>query len=65
MGNYSTEIKGLYPTLVLNMRFRVTDLDYLVLCITQSFAAMHTSANESSMPQVRHPKKEDRQIMAP
>lgn len=57
MENYSTEIKGLYPTSVLNMRVKVPDLDDLALYITQSFATMHTSADESTMSQVRPPKK--------
>lgn len=57
MRNYSTEIKGIYPTSVLNMRFKVPDLDYLALYITQSFATIRTSADESTMSQVRPPKK--------
>lgn len=47
----------IYPTSVLNMRFKVPDLDYLVLHIIQSFATLHTSADESTMSQFRPPKK--------
>lgn len=57
MENYSTEIKGLYSTSVLNMRVKVPDLNDLALYITQSFATMHISADESTMSQVRPSKK--------
>lgn len=54
------------PAPVLNMRFKVPDLACLVLYITQSLAIVHSSADESTISQVRYQKKkkkEERQIM--
>lgn len=45
------------------MRFKVPDLDYLVLYITQSFEILHSSADESTISQAGYQKKGERQIM--
>lgn len=54
----STETKDIYLLSVLNLRFKVPVLDYLVISISQTDAITHTSANESTIPQARTPKRQ-------